>query len=200
MDNNANSKGAGGAPGWLPKVMLLAGVFLMALALVGALLQYRAQSALNVAPGLPTSPAYGGPARVGATMADFKLLDTNGKQVKLSDYAGQAVLINTWATWCPPCRAEMPDLNVFYQKHRESGFVVLAVNAGETRDLAAGFANQLGLAFPILLDSDEYLVDSLGIRDFPTSILVGRDGKIKAVHVGMFTPDMLEKQILPLIR
>jgi peroxiredoxin len=186
----------------MPKVLLLAGFILMALALIGILLQTRGQTApaADQALDIPTNPPYSGPARVGAAMRDFTLKDINGKQVKLSDFSGREVLINTWATWCPPCKAEMPDLNAFYEKHKDSGFIILGINAGESRDLAAGFANQLNLSFPILLDSDEYVVDSLGIRDFPTSILVGRDGKIQDVQVGMFTPDMLEQKILPLIK
>jgi thiol-disulfide isomerase/thioredoxin len=133
-------------------------------------------------------------------MTSFTLPDLAGQQVKLSDYAGRIVLINAWATWCPPCRAEMPDLETLYQKHHSTGFVVLAINVGETRDQAAGFANQLGLTFPILLDQDERLMDTLGIRDYPTSILVDGNGIIKAVHVGMLTPEMLNREIVPLIK
>ena len=69
------------------------------------------------------------PAQVGKLIGDFSLSDIHGKTVHLRDYAGQAVLVNAWATWCPPCRAEMPDLDAYYQAHQNDGFVILAVNA-----------------------------------------------------------------------
>ncbi len=140
-----------------------------------------------------------GPVRIGARLANFTLSDLSGKQVQLSDYAGRPVLINAWATWCPPCQAEMPDLNAYYLAHRSQGFVILAINAGETNAQASAFTRQLGLSFPILLDPTEALMDALHIADFPTSILVGRDGVVKAIHVGRMTPAMLQNEITPFL-
>ena len=140
-----------------------------------------------------------GPARKGAPFGNFTLTEVNGKQVQLSDYAGRPVLINAWATWCPPCKAEMPDLNAYYKAHSSQGFVILAINAGETSAQASAFAGQLGLTFPILLDPSESLMDALHIADFPTSILVGRDGLVKAIHIGRMTPAMLEEEISPFL-
>ena len=130
-------------------------------------------------------------------MEDFKLTDIHGKTVRLSDFAGKAVLINAWATWCPPCKAEMPDLNAYYQAHQDEGFVILAVNAGDSASQAAAFASQKGLAFPVLLDPNTRFLTSLGVRSFPTSILVGSDGVVKTIHVGMFTPQSLDAEITP---
>lgn len=138
-----------------------------------------------------------GPAQVGEPLGNFSLTDTNGKTVHLSDYAGQTVLVNAWATWCPPCRAEMPDLNTYYQTHHNKGFMILAVDAGDSASDAVAFASQNSLAFPVLLDPDLQLLTSLGIRSFPTSILVGSDGVVKTIHAGMFTPVSLEKEVTP---
>jgi peroxiredoxin len=138
-----------------------------------------------------------GPARVGKPLGDFSLTDIKGNTVHLSDYKGKAVLVNAWATWCPPCKAEMPDLNAYYQAHQADGFMLLAVNAGDPASDAAAFASQKGLAFPVLLDPNTRLLNSLGIHDFPTSILVGTDGIVKGIHVGMFTPQALEAEITP---
>ncbi len=190
---------AGRALGKIWIILVLGGVLLMVIAASGLILQPQTQAA-DTSTDVPGTVLYNGPARVGSRMQDFTLVDITGKQVSLRDYAGRPVLINAWATWCPPCQAEMPDLNAFYQKYRAGGFVVLGVNAGETQDVAAGFAKKLGLTFPILLDTDEALMDSLSIQDYPTSILVGKDGNIKAVHVGMFTAEMLNQEILPLIK
>ncbi len=164
--------------------MIVVGVLLVAAAIVLLVSQRGSSDGL-------------GPARIGARLANFTLTDLAGKQVQLSDYAGRPVLINTWATWCPPCQAEMPDLNTYYLAHRSQGFVILAINAGETNAQASAFARQLGLSFPVLLDPTEALMDALHIADFPTSILVGRDGLVKAIHVGRLTPAMLQNEITP---
>jgi peroxiredoxin len=140
------------------------------------------------------------PVKIGARLGNFTLTDLAGKQVQLSDYAGRPVLINAWATWCPPCQAEMPALNAYYLAHRSQGFVILAINAGETNAQASAFATRLGLSFPILLDPSESLMDALHIADFPTSILVGRDGIVKTVHVGGMTAAMLQSEIGPYLK
>jgi len=139
------------------------------------------------------------PARVGSTLSDFTLTDLFGKQVRLSDYAGRPVLVNAWATWCPPCRAEMPALHDFYQAHQAEGFTLLAVNAGESQSQVQSFIQQMGFTFPVLLDPNTSLLDALGIHSYPTSILVGRDGTIKTIHVGMLTVDQLQTEIAPLL-
>ena len=144
-----------------------------------------------------SSTSSSGPARVGKPLGDFSLSDINGQTVHLSDYRGKVVLVNAWATWCPPCKAEMPDLNAYYQAHQANGFMLLAINAGDPASDAAAFASQKGLAFPVLLDPNTRLLNSLGIHSFPTSILVGTDGVVKAIHVGMFTPQALEAEITP---
>jgi peroxiredoxin len=138
-----------------------------------------------------------GPAQIGKPLGDFSLMDINGNAVHLADYTGKLVLINAWATWCPPCKAEMPDLNAYYQAHQADGFVLLAFNAGDPASDAAAFASQKGLSFPVLLDPNTNLLNNLGIRSFPTSILIGPDGVVKAIHVGMFTPQSLEAEITP---
>lgn len=139
------------------------------------------------------------PAQVGAALGDFTLSDIDGGTVHLSDFKGRPVLINAWATWCPPCKAEMPLLNQYYQAHASQGFVLLAVNAGDSRQEAASFATQKGLAFPVLLDPGTQLLNQLAIHSFPTSILVGKDGKVKTIHMGMFTAENIEAELTPLL-
>jgi peroxiredoxin len=138
-----------------------------------------------------------GPVRVGMEMPDFSLPDLDGNMVRLKDFRGKPVLINAWATWCPPCRYEMPDLHAYYLEHQPDGLVVLAINAGETREQAAAFAQNLGLTFPVLLDENEALMDALSIRDYPTSILVGADGRVMVVHIGLFSPEQMEQKLTP---
>ena len=186
-----NKKRAGAQPGRrqsLPVALIVGGVLVLAVALVIALTaggQGEAQAAQ--------------PARVGARLNDFSLVDISGKEVSLSDYRGQVVVLNAWATWCPPCRAEMPALNAYYQAHQEEGFVILAINAGDAAADAAAFAESYNLAFPVLLDPDLELLDGLQVHSFPTSILIGRDGVIQDIHIGLFTPEQIEAKISPLL-
>lgn len=171
--------------------MILSGILLVAAAAIGFLITNRAPE--------QAAGKSSGPVQVGMQMGDFSLPDLEGRSVHLRDYRGQWVLINAWATWCPPCRSEMPDLNSFYQQHQEKGFVILGVNAGESREQAAGFASSLGLGFPVLLDVDEKLMDALFIRDFPTSILIDRNGIVKTIHIGMMTREQMDREFLPWI-
>ena len=140
------------------------------------------------------------PVQVGQRLGDFSLTDIHGRTVRLSDYAGKVVLLNAWATWCPPCKAEIPDLNAYYLAHQGNGFVLIGINAGESASVVAAFAHQEGLAFPMLLDPNTSLLSSLGVHGFPTSILVGSDGMIKEIHVGGFTPQALDDEITPYLQ
>jgi peroxiredoxin len=140
-----------------------------------------------------------GPARIGKPISDFTLTDINGATHKMSDYAGRPVLINAWATWCPPCKAEMPALHDFYLKHKAEGFELLAVNSGESQAAVQQFIDQKGFTFPALLDTNKDVLDGLGVSGLPTSIFVGRDGTVKTIHVGGLTPDAIEKQLTPLL-
>lgn len=139
-------------------------------------------------------------AKIGEPIGDFELLDLEGKAVKLSDYAGKTVLINAWATWCPPCRAEMPALEAYYQQYQQSDFVVLAVNAGEPQQLAAEFINSYKYTFPVVLDPEAHTLLEMGITGFPTSILVDKKGIVKYIHVGLFTETTLAQTITPFIQ
>jgi peroxiredoxin len=148
---------------------------------------------------LPSRPHFMGFPRVGQRLPDFALNDLNGKLVHLKDYSGKTVLVNAWATWCPPCREEMPLLVAEYNRRKDTGFTVLAINAGETRQDAAAFAQSYGMSFPVLLDPDSKLLDSLLIDSLPTTILVGPDGRVKAVHIGNLTEASYEREILPFL-
>lgn len=165
---------------------------------IGGVLILAAVMILTTRQPADTSPGLY-PPRIGQPMPDLALKDLTGNLVRLSDFAGQPVLINAWATWCPPCRAEMPLLNEYYLRHKADGFVILAVNAGETQPLVSQFISQAGFSFPVLLDGDSAALSKLGIFSFPTSILVGRDGNVKKIHVGLITPEIIQSEIAPLL-
>jgi thiol-disulfide isomerase/thioredoxin len=139
------------------------------------------------------------PAQIGSVLSDFTLNNLKGEAVHITDFKDKPVLINAWATWCPPCRAEMPLLSQYYLVHRQQDLVLLAVNAGDPESDVTAFAKQYDLPFIVLLDPSAQLLAKLGIGSYPTSILVGRDGKVKAIHFGEFTQNTLDTEITPLL-
>jgi len=117
---------------------------------------------------------------------DFRLLAIDGSTVSLGDLRGQVVLLNFWATWCPPCKAEMPDLDALYREHKsQRNFVVLGVDAEESQAQVGAFASSHDVTFPLLLDSDGKVTDGLYVvRSLPTSMIIDRDGRIRDVWIG----------------
>ncbi len=139
-------------------------------------------------------------AKIGESIGDFELINLYGESVTLSDYQGKTVLINAWATWCPPCRAEMPALEAFYQQNKELGFEILAVNAGDTQPIAAEFVTANGLSFQVVLDPEVETLTNMGIQAFPTSILINEQGIVEYIHVGMFSETQLNQIITPYLK
>jgi cytochrome c biogenesis protein CcmG, thiol:disulfide interchange protein DsbE len=117
---------------------------------------------------------------------EFKLETSDGQSIALSDDRGKAVLVNVWATWCPPCRAEMPTIEKIYQEYQNQGLVVLGVDSTIQDDptAIAPFVKQYDITFPILLDINGEASDLYELRSLPTSFFIGRDGVIKEVVVG----------------
>ncbi len=115
----------------------------------------------------------------------FTLKNLRGENASLSDYHGKVVLLNFWATWCAPCRKEMPSMEKLWQTYREQGLVILAVstdNGGESR--IKSFARRLKLTFPILLDPDSQASDLYQVSGIPVSFLIDRQGRIVAHVLG----------------
>ncbi len=117
---------------------------------------------------------------------DIELKTTTGETIKLSDLRGQAVLVNLWATWCPPCRAEMKSIEKVYNEYKDQGLVVLAVNMTYQDDPTkiTPFVTEQGLTFPILLDESGDVGHAYQIRSLPSSYFIGRDGIIHEVVIG----------------
>lgn len=126
----------------------------------------------------------------GGIAPEFELESVKGKLVKLSDFSGKPVVINFWATWCPPCVHEMPILNAA----RADGavFEVVAVNNMEQYFTVRDFANEMELAFPVLLDLGDDVRELYRIQSFPTTLFVDADGVIRNIHIGGLSPDMLD--------
>ncbi len=169
----------------------------MGLILVGLIFLFRLGSQ-QPANSSPADVSRGAPGS-GQAAPDFTLASLSGSPVSLSDYSGQVVLINLWATWCPPCKAEMPDIHRFYEAHRAKGFTVLAINNQEDSETVRRFIQANGFTFPVLLDGEAEVLDSYQVRGLPTSFIIDRQGRIQHVQTGAITERQLEKIVLPLL-
>ena len=118
----------------------------------------------------------------------------------LAQYKSQAVVLNFWATWCVPCRREMPDLEAVYRKYRDQGLVVLAINASESSEDIAAFVSKMGLTFPILRDSQRKATDAYDVRFLPTTVFLNRDGRVVTREVGILDQAKMSLQIEPLLK
>ena len=116
---------------------------------------------------------------------DFTLMNMQGEPVSLSQYRGKVVILNLWATWCPPCREEMPSMEGLYQKYKDQGLVILAVSADENGKKAVSqFLQRTPYSFPILLDSDSVVQNAYGVFRFPESFIIDRNGIVVKKIIG----------------
>lgn len=124
-------------------------------------------------------PAGAGPSMLaGAPAASFAVTRLTGQSDSLAGYRGKVVLVNLWATWCPPCREEIPALETTYRRYESKGFVVLGIDQGESASVAGSFARKLGVTFPLLIDDAQQYGRAYAAQGLPTSILVDRNGRI----------------------
>ncbi|BAV32778.1 alkyl hydroperoxide reductase [Sulfuricaulis limicola] len=158
-----------------------------------------AHSALAAAPAQTMTPVADRP-----TAADFALKDIDGKLRRLSESRGKVVLVNFWATWCPPCRREMPSMQRAWTQLKSENFEMLAINVGEDEDTIFGFTFSTGveLTFPILLDRDAQVIKAWPVIALPTSFVVDPQGRIVYRAVGgreWDDPELLKKirELLP---
>jgi peroxiredoxin len=128
---------------------------------------------------------------VGSRAPGFELYDLKGNRIGLKDTRGKYVLINFWATWCAPCRIEMPAIQSRFERHK-ADFTVLAVDFDEPAGVVQAFVDELGLTFPILLDPGAKVQRLYQVRGYPTSVFVDRQGIVRIVHIGLMTETQLD--------
>jgi peroxiredoxin len=156
------------------RTMLLAGIAALGVLVVGRADAGVADRGLQAVESLPKAPA-------------LALPDEEGKKTwRLSELRGKVVLVNFWATWCPPCRKELPSMERLWRQFKDAGLMVLGINVGETGDQVFAFSNGLEtpLTFPLLLDEDSRVVQSWPVKGLPTTYLVDKQGRIAFGAIG----------------
>ncbi|WP_255507901.1 peroxiredoxin [Lysinibacillus sp. BW-2-10] len=129
---------------------------------------------------------------------EFTLSDMNGDPINLSDLRGKIVILNFWATWCPPCRAEMPHMQSFYEKNKDNGVEIIAVNLtalDEGKQAVEKFVNEYGLTFPVVLDENGSVGKLYEILTIPTSYIIDAEGRIFQKFVGSMDEQIMEDMI-----
>lgn len=179
--------------------MALIGAGLLVLGIVALVMlpkpEASAQSEAKKEAGVPSAI----PAEVNFPAPDVTVRDLDGNEIKISDFQGQTVLLNNWATWCPPCRAEMPALQAFYEDHRHQKFTIVAIESGEPPQEVADFVEQYGLTFPVLVDRSQRTLVAFRNNGLPNSYLIDPQGQVRLAWNGAISREVLEKYVTPLI-
>jgi thiol-disulfide isomerase/thioredoxin len=132
------------------------------------------------------------PVREVVYAPEFELEDLDGNIVRLADLKGKNILVNFWATWCPFCVDEMPDLQLLYEKYKDDDFIVLAINVQESKEKAGGYLKEAGIDLPVLLDKDSRIAALYGATSIPLTIAVNKDGVAVTGYRGKLTLDQME--------
>src|SRR5690606_16817501 len=132
----------------------------------------------------------------GSVAPSFQLQTIDGEPVSLERYRGQVVLLNFWATWCPPCRVEMPGFQRVYEDRRDEGFVVLGISTDRAGEgVVRDFLAERGLTFPVAMATGQVVQDFGGVQALPTSFLIDREGRIRQEVKGFFAEPALRMAV-----
>lgn len=172
---------------WAPRVLVAAGILAIAYLIAEASSSSAAFSAATYG-NASTRPTVGTPA------PEFAAVDVDGTRFRLSEYRGRPVWINFWATWCPPCRAEMPEINAVYQELQSKGLVLLAVSVGEDQQTVRDYLNKAGYAIPAVLD-DGSIAGQYALSGFPTHYFIDKDGIVRDIRVGGLSKQALQEHL-----
>ena len=171
----------------MKKVLLGFAVIMAGLVIYSLLFQSLEDQPSVNKPALPSSQVDLAP--------DFTLTDLNGNNVSLSDYRGQNVYVNFWASWCGPCRVEMPDIEEIHGEYQDKDLIVLTVNIGENQTTVQRYIDSNGFTFPVLLDSDQKVARLYKVNSIPASIFIDKEGKVRSQRVGVLTKEQMVSYI-----
>ncbi len=176
-----------------------------ALALIGAGLLLLGVVALVALPKPGATAESAGersaiPVEVSFPAPELSLTDLEGNPVSLQDLQGTVVLVNNWATWCPPCKAEMPTLQAYFEDHHKKGFTIIAIDAGDPVPEIVKFVQEYGLTFPVWPDVRMKAIAAFRNQGLPSSYVIDRDGTVRLAWAGAVSRDVLEKYVTPLLK
>ena len=140
------------------------------------------------------------PVEVNFPAPELSLTDLQGNAVSLADFRGKVVLVNNWATWCPPCKAEMPSLQTYYEKNKDRGFEIVAIEAGEPVDEVAAFVGRLGLTFKVWPDLEQKALAAFRGYSLPNTYVIDEGGQVRLAWFGPVSRKMLEAYVTPLLK
>ena len=139
------------------------------------------------------------PVLLDSAAPDLALKDLAGRAVSIGDLRGQVILVNNWATWCPPCKDEIPELEAYQAAHQEEEFLVVAIESGESAEQVAAFVRENGVTLTIWLDPSSSALDAFQNWDLPSSYLIDREGRLRMAWTGAINQATLEKNVTPLL-
>jgi thiol-disulfide isomerase/thioredoxin len=212
MEENTGAAGATGATGGSKARMIAVAITAIALLAIAIPFVWQphvdAEPAAAAAPGEPAAVAAAGTEETAACMADakpanfnFTVKDVDGNDVPLASYKGKVVLLNFWATWCGPCKAEIPGFVRIQEKYRDKGLVIVGYSVDDTAEKAKAYAAEYKMNYPILLgEGREDVQDAYGpIWGIPASFIISKDGKVCRRHMGIAPEAVFEKEVAALL-
>jgi peroxiredoxin len=168
-------------------------LFLVAIAIVFCLYEYARHKSAHLNAGGP-------PGSVGSTAPAFALKDVDGKPFDLADYRGKVVLLDYWATWCVPCRSEIPHFVDFQDKYVSQGFQVMGISMDDGPQPVQEFYKQFKMNYPVAMGTTQLAESYGGILGLPVTFLIGRDGKIAAKYVGLTETSVIQQKLESLLK
>lgn len=178
-----------GQPGKTPAWFWLVPLFLAVAALVVSFKVLQGDNASASTLSVAAHPVSGGPA------PNFTAQTLDGKHVSLADFRGKTVLLNFWATWCPPCRSEMPDMEKVYRERLDKDVVILAIDVQEADVPIQGFIDRFSITFPILMDVSGDIAKLYGIQSLPSSFFIDKQGRVTSFNLGAMNESAIARRI-----
>lgn len=191
--NNRNRKSKKNSP--LPMIIIGMGLIAIAIAVVIMIPRSQSPAAASALDEIPSSI----PGKMDIPAPQLTLMDIEGATVSLEDYEGQWVLVNNWATWCPPCIAEMPELNAYYEAHKKDGFILIGISSGDTQEQIEAFVQQYGITFPIWQDPASESLRAFRMEYLPSSFVIDPSGTVRLAWTGAISLQTLEEYVTPLL-
>ncbi|NPA31463.1 MAG: TlpA family protein disulfide reductase [Chloroflexi bacterium] len=178
---------------------VVAGLGLILLAAAIALYARRMDTRSKAAEEVPAGPVQNPPAVVDLPAPELELTTLDGQPASLADYRGQVLIVNLWATWCPPCKAEMPDLLAYYEDHKDEGLALVAINIQEPAERVRPFVEAYGLTFPVWLDPKGTSTMAFRTQGLPSTFVIDPEGRIRLIWYGRTSRELLEQYVTPML-